>query len=217
LKAAATITTQVGQATVADETAPTQVERLAHLPVNAGLVSLISVAAFVVALAGQYQLIYPHNLHFGLVLFGIGVILFLCVALLLVPGEHRPASARTQPASIEQSHALISATRTRGLLIAGSFALSLVTLIMIRSRSGTAGYWDIFLVWTASMALYLVAFLPRRLGIGGSAWRRHWKALLLLGLIMLVAFCARFYLDNVKLHRRSTFALANMWCYPLRR
>jgi 4-amino-4-deoxy-L-arabinose transferase-like glycosyltransferase len=188
----------VGEAAVAGETTPAQVEPRARISVNVGLVSLVSVAALLVALVGQYQLMYPRNLNLGLVLFGIGILLFLPLATLLVPNEWSLASARRQVTGVEGNGVLISSFRARVLLIAESFVLSLLAVMMIASRKGSDSYWDIFLLWIASMAFYLIPFFPHRLRFRASTWREHWKPLLLVGLIVLVAMSARLYeLGNI--------------------
>ncbi len=167
---------------------------------RAWMVSLIAILAAAVTVAGQMGVFIKDQLKPGVNYLLAGG------AALLIAGW---VAARYHQRSIDQGDApaqagnetLIASADTRQALVIAALGIAGLNFILLTLRSNDSNFWDIFAFWLASIALIVLAFLPRSLPRLRLRPSRGWalKALPILGILLAAAFLRFYQLGNIPL------------------
>jgi 4-amino-4-deoxy-L-arabinose transferase-like glycosyltransferase len=164
-------------------------DNLAAVTPRAVLIGLLALAAFTAMVAGQQRLAVDKVLESGVALLGAGIILFSLMA--LWQGSAGGETPLTETAGAWPGFRITSPEIRRRLILASLASAALVAWIMF-SRDDNDSHWDVFWVWLASLALYVMAFWPRR--TSPARWPR-WPSpfAISVGVLTLIGFAVRFW------------------------
>jgi 4-amino-4-deoxy-L-arabinose transferase-like glycosyltransferase len=150
----------------------------------------LALAAFALALLGQF---YFKNLRYlidGFVFFGAAILLLVILAASRDPKE-APAAERTGVSWFQRLVDRARAEPIRAGLVVASVLLSYTAVRLLKAPTGPGSYWSIFAVWVVGILCFVLAFVHRPKLDLRDWWRRYRAEALAVGALTAVALVLR--------------------------